>query len=188
MSIYDRDWYRDQHRKTGRRAASATARRAPHAGWTGWIVGGVVVVALLMGAKLLAESRRDLPFPPTGRVHWYVAHHDEGPQAPLTIVAPANDQVQYAVQLDDWESHAPVAMVPVRGREVARVEVPLGRYRLTMTKGLGWRGPGPMFRMNTVSIETTQPLAFYAVGREITGHTIRLETFGGNLETRPVRR
>lgn len=57
-----------------------------------------------------------------------------------------------------------------------------------MTKVIGWRGPGKLFRMNTESKEATSPLEFYSVDRQIVGHTIRLETIVGNMDTRPARR
>jgi hypothetical protein len=191
MGIYDRDWYRDHQRKTaGRANRSSPTSFVPTAkgsGWFTWLAWIALLVCVVFGLKLFIEAKRDIPFPLTGQIHWYVEPTFET-LAPFTIIAPLDEQVQYVVHLDDWETKAPVAMIPVRGRETARVQIPLGRYRVTMTKGVGWRGAGKLFRMSTVSKESTTPLEFYKVDRRIVGHTIRLETESGNMETRPARR
>ncbi|NYG34678.1 hypothetical protein HZU83_10710 [Sphaerotilus montanus] len=191
MGIHDRDWYHDHHRnaaaKARRPSASRFRIRTSKSGWFPWLAWIALFVGAFLVTKLLLESKRDLPFPETGQVHWFIERTSET-VAPLTIIAPSDGQVQYVVHLDDWESKAPVAMIPVRGRETAKIEMPFGRYRVTMTKGIGWRGPGKLFRLNTESKEATSPLEFYSVDRQIVGHTIRLETVAGNMDTRPARR
>jgi hypothetical protein len=178
MGIYDRDWYRERVDRIERRRSAR---------WSPWFVGAVVGLLVFVGLRGLMDVRRDPPFPPTGQTHWFT---DPGAQtmAPLTIVAPADSSTRYVVHLDDWATQRPVVMIPVRGSETARVAVPLGRYRVTLTKGLGWRGPGKLFRFNLSAKEAAEPLEFYTVDRRTVGHTIQLETISGNMLTQPAQR
>jgi hypothetical protein len=65
--------------------------------------------------------------------------------------------------------------------------MPLGLYRMTIVKGMSWQGPGKLFRFNTEAKEVVHPVDFARVGNRLMGHSIRLETLMGNLETRPTR-
>lgn len=194
MGIHDRDWYRDSGRQREQRERASSSlwpstRRGANASSgvaAAWFWGALIVLGALL-AKFMLDARGDLPFPPSGQAHWYADLPDQT-VAPLTLLAPAGASVQYVVRLDDWETLRPIVLIPVRGGEMAQVSVPLGRYRMTMTKGIGWRGPGALFRYTTSSKEAVHPVEFYAVDNGIVGQTIRLETLAGNMETQPARR
>lgn len=188
MGIYDRDYMRNRGRDAVR--SSTTSRpgtRSPSK--TSSTVKGVllwlaVIVFVTYGFKWLLDGRTSQAFPATGEVAWYVDPR-QGPTAPLTIQAPAKSDANFVVLLDHWTSKSPVAMVPVRSGEVARLQVPLGQYRITLVKGTGWQGSERLFGRNLSSREVVHPLNFAMVGNQITGHVIQLETPAGNLETRP---
>jgi hypothetical protein len=184
MGVHERDYWRDHQRQQRRTAAAPLQGIASKTyAWPLWIG---LSVALIFGAKVLGEWRRSEPFPMTGHVHWYVAQ-PPGPSAPLTLQAPAQGAANFVVKLDAWESHAPVALVPVRSGEAATVQLPLGRYRVTIVKGLMWQGPSRMFGFNSEAREAVHPLDMYRVGNTTMGHRILLESFAGNMETRPAR-
>ncbi len=127
-----------------------------------------------------------MPFPESGDVVWY---RSETPPriARLTLRAPANTQKNFVVRLEDWSTGAPLALIPVRHGETSVTLVPLGRYRMTLSKGTNWSGPGRMFGASGESREALDPIEFYKTTRQTVGLAIDLEVqFSGNLPTRPV--
>jgi hypothetical protein len=187
MGIHDRDYWREHHRTQSRGTrplrAAASRRALALPAWLFWLL---LILGGAFAAKLWNDFRRAEPFPLTGQVHWFVSP-DRQPLATLTLQAPAVGSANFVVQLDTWEAHTPVAMVPVRSAESATVQVPLGRYRMTIHKGLAWQGPSRLFGFNSESREAVHPLELYRVGNTVMGHRIQLETLGGNMETRPAR-
>jgi hypothetical protein len=154
---------------------------------------GYVAIFLIVGAFLFkaardyVNAREAVPFPDSGAVHWYTVPTDPG-RSQLTVTAPSGSRLQYAVRLNDWDSGKPVLLVPVRAGDTARVDVPLGRYRVTIIRGRNWRGPGRYFGTDARTDETVYPLEFYRVDNSTTGHTLKLDADpAGNLETRPAR-
>jgi hypothetical protein len=104
----------------------------------------------------------------------------------LTLQAPVEGKRNFVVRLDDWATGAPVVMIPVRAGESAVTLMPLGRYRMTISKGITWRGMGRQFGIGGETREVVDPVEFYAQGSRIMGQRIALEVpFKGNLETRP---
>ena len=182
-----------QERANKRRASTSWAQRngsSSSGGSPSWTVISawvVIFLVVLAGARKLLDPKDDLPFPATAEVSWYVAPA-QGPTAPLTLHAPKDTEAQFVVLLDDWATKQPVAMIPLRARETARLHVPFGRYRLVMIKGQGWQGSSKLFRRVISSREAVYPLDFTRVGNRSSGHIIELETVSGNLETRPSTR
>jgi hypothetical protein len=215
MSIHDRDYYRDHHRAQQRapgqeqwrsnagpsrrpeapRSTAAPQQLRPHLDpsrwrratarprWRLWC--GLALVALLI-AHVLGGVRHQQPFPEPGTVHWFVAE-THGPTAHLTLRAPHSGPAHFAVRFDHWDIRAPVALVPIRSGASATLKMPLGRYRMTITKGLMWQGPGKLFHITTDAREAVDPVEFTRVGEMTSGHTIQLETLGGNMDTRRAR-
>ena len=64
--------------------------------------------------------------------------------------------------------------------------MPLGRYRITISKGTTWMGPSKLFGLSGESRETVDPIEFYQRGDTNVGIQIELETLGGNLDTQPA--
>lgn len=185
MGLSDRDYYREHHKRQTASPSRTTARSLRKAqSWPSWLVWAVLIVAGTTGIKWVLDARQSKPFPASGQVHWYI-DHPSGPLAPFTIKAPNNSDANFVVQLDQWDARTPVAMIPVRGGEAAQVQVPLGRYRMTIAKGTRWKGPGKLFATTEYSKEAVHPLEFFRVDNQINGHTIQLETFNGNIETVP---
>lgn len=207
MSIHDLDKYRERTR-THDRAASArptsrpTSSRSRHTrresrSWVSrswvrlparspwWLWCSLLVLGLLI-AFMVEGARRQQPFPPAGTVHW-LDGPTTGPTAALTLEAPYSGAANFAIRLDHWETRKAVALVPIRAGSTTSLQMPLGRYRMTIVKGLMWQGPGKLFHITTDAREVVEPLEFTRVGNNFSGHTIQLETLGGNMETRRAR-
>jgi len=184
-----------QDREYMRRAEPTRRARSNISSATNWtrILGTVgFFLALIAGGtyafQLLSDSKFVVPFPATGEAFWYTTPQP-GDRAKLTITAPPVAAVNYAVRLDEWESHRPIAMVPVRAGEVGVIDVPLGRYRITIAKGLKWQGPERLFGTASEIQEAVDPMEFYRVGTSLTGHTISLDSsLNGNMATRSAGR
>jgi len=136
-------------------------------------------------ARVLLAQRDEQPFPATGAARWYVEVPDI-PMAPLTLNAPAG-RSNYLVRLDDLISGHPLVTVPVRAGESARLELPFGRYRMTVSKGTGWRGFESSFAYRSRHEQTTRPLEFFRADGRSVGHVVTLETLGGGLEMEAAR-
>ncbi|RZS53142.1 hypothetical protein [Sphaerotilus mobilis] len=210
MGIHDRDYYRDHHRQQrgARQGQQGQQRKAdplrsfpqpqqlrPHldpSRWRGatarspWMLWCGLILGGLLVAFVIGGLRRQQPFPSPGTVHWYVAD-TPGPTAPLTLQAPYTGPADFAVRLDHWDTHAAVALVPIRSGQSTSLDMPLGRYRMTIMKGLIWQGPGKLFHITTDAREVVEPIEFTRVGNNFSGHTIQLETLGGNMDTRRAR-
>ena len=185
MGLSDRDYYREHHKQRTASTSCSAARSLGNArSWSGWIAWALLIVTGTIGVKWALDARHSMPFPASGQVHWYI-DHPSGPLAPLTVKAPNNTDAYFVVQLDQWDARTPVAMIPVRGGDVAQVQVPLGRYRVTIAKGSRWKGPGRLFAATEYSKEAVHPLEFFRVDNQINGQIIQLETFNGNMETIP---
>ncbi|MDP4302958.1 hypothetical protein [Leptothrix discophora] len=151
-----------------------------------WLLWCGLALAAILIAHVIGGLKSQQPFPEPGTVHWYVAE-TQGPKAPLTLRAPLSGPADFAVRFDHWESRAPVALVPIRSGMSAHLEMPLGRYRMTISKGLLWQGPGKLFHITTDAREAVDPVEFTRVGDTFSGHTIQLETLAGNMDTRRAR-
>lgn len=133
-----------------------------------------------------AVREEELQFPATGDTRWYVETKG-APMARLEVTAPVG-RLNYVLQLKDWESNRPVALIPVRQGSTADVQVPLGRYRLTIMEGTSWYGPPSYFGRSMSANESIHSIDFYKVADGTIGHTISLTgRVNGNLQTRPVR-
>lgn len=185
MGLQDRDYWKERSRTPNGGSRPAPARRRVpglSATWRPWLTWLAILGVGVLAAKALLDWRDRRPFPPTGAVHWYVEVPAGVPLAPLSLRAPAG-RVDFAVRLDDWVSGDPVALVPVRAGETARLQVPLGRYRLTIEKGLLWRSPERAFALSGDGRRSDVPLDFHRIGDSVHGHAIQLETLAGNLPT-----
>ncbi len=189
MGIQDRDYFWERRNASVKRTSGFG--RSRKSGWLArltkspWVIWIALLVAGTLVAKLgLTISRESIPFPPTGAAFWYVKD-SEGPRAPLTIHGAPTTGAEHVIRLEQWESRAPVVLIPVRGGERAQLSMPLGTYRLVIISGRGWRGPDRLFAWGTASKESVHPLSFHRSGAALSGHTIQLEVLNGNLETRP---
>ena len=80
-------------------------------------------------------------------------------------------------------------MIPVRAGETAVTLMPLGRYRMTISKGSYWMGSARMFGVMGESREAVDPVEFYQRANQIFGVEIELERpIAGNMATQPVFR
>jgi hypothetical protein len=150
-----------------------------------WIVGGLL---LLVAVKYFMDRRGAVPFPATGDVHWY-SQESQPRVARLTLRAPAAAAKMFAVRLSDWATGAPLAMIPVRSGETSVTLVPLGRFRMTISKGTVWLGSSRMFGVSGETREVVDPVEFYQRGNQTFGVGIDLEVpFTGNMPTQPVFR
>lgn len=195
MGIQDREYMR----KRGPEPQASTARgpavpprhrtTASASGWLTqlgfWVVGALL---LFIAVKYFLDRRSAVPFPETGDVHWY-SPETQPRIARLTLRAPADAAKKFAVRLSDWATGAPLAMIPVRAGETSVTLVPLGRYRMTISKGTVWMGSARMFGVSGESREVVDPVEFYQRANQTFGVQIDLEVpFGGNMPTQPAYR
>lgn len=124
-------------------------------------------------------------FPRTGEVRWFIAPSNEpNGVAPLSITGSHDAGKNVIVRLDNWDTRAPVAMIPIRGGETASLQVPLGRYRLMYSANAAWHGEAKIF--GDVQ-EAVDPLEFYRTGTQVMGHTVDLNSrLNGNMKTKPA--
>lgn len=181
MGLYDRDYMRQRRAPAAKRATWRVTSQ-----WTRIVIVVAVLGAIFIFSDYLLERRHAMPFPPTGAVQWY-GQTSGRDTAPLAVAAPPGRNRNYVVRLDDWASNSPVALIPVRGGETASLQVPLGRYRVTMANGTTWQGSARMFGGAGEVRIAIAPLEFFRTNNETTGHTIDLTgRLDGNMETRPA--
>lgn len=148
-----------------------------------WIVAFAVVFAAV---GWLQERRESLPFPGGGETHWFVRIGNL-PMAPLALSAPSHPRLRYAVRLDDFATGSPLALILLGPGETSALQVPLGRYRVTIARGTTWLGPERLFGNDSDVRQTNDPLHFYQADGSSHGHHVRLGTgLVGNLETTPA--
>lgn len=195
MGVQDRDWYKDvaRERERGRTRYSTRSSRAPGGGNWWAIVKFIVAVCVIAAAVLYAtrhfsDSKYESEFPASGDAYWY-AHVDPAASARLTIRAPTAAGDNYVVRLSEWETRRPTVLVPIRPGETTTVQVPLGRYRVTIANGRRWLGPERLFGLSSNLREAVDPMEFHRVGNVTTGRTISLDaTMNGNMPTQPAAR
>lgn len=184
MGIQDRDYYWERHANPApraRRNQRSTTRQA-----LVWIA---AMLLTTLAVKVALISRHLQPFPPAGTVHWYIdPPHGTSTTARLTLKAPANQRLtHFAVLLHHWDTHQPVALIPMPTGAIVTVPMPLGRYRLTVVKGMLWQGPEKLFAYETYANESLQPVALFREGPRIVGSEIELERMVGNMEMKALR-
>ena len=191
MGLIDRDYMHERHKRSKATFSWNTNSISNKAlkGISHWKIAVIflaILGALFFGFKHRLKSKYMVPFPPTGAVQWYRSISPDQTAA-LTISAPANKQEHFIVRLDDWESKAPVALIPIRSGERISTEVPFGRYRLTIASGKVWQGSEKLFGTSGEVKVAVSPFEFYKVGNQTMGHQIDLTNrLNGNLQTRPA--
>lgn len=205
MSLDERDYMHERHRASERAKAqqekALKARFAKFGGARGtrttrksvWhsvpfvagslLIGLVVLVSLPKAVAWFSRQHTAAPFPPTGAVRWFVAPVvDSANAATLTIRGRSAPGGNMVLQLDSWEGHTPVALIPIRENETATLQVPLGRYRIRYASTATWQSD---LKLQGDVQEALEPMDFYRTGNTITGHTIDLNNrINGNLKTR----
>ena len=182
MDLAGRDYMRE--RRTQHSPYSIRPRTRPL--WFQVLVWVAVLGLLFVGFKYFQERGKAQPFPPTGEARWY-SQGVEKATAPLSITAPIRSGVHHVVRLDEWHSAKPVVLIPIRAGETAKVDIPLGRYRVTMASGSRWLGTEKLFGVRSEVKEAIEPLEFYATPTGTMGHKIELEgRLNGNMPTKPA--
>jgi hypothetical protein len=191
MGLWDRDYMHERAKSDSSASRfTRTARSSsPAPGWGLWLQS--VALALILAMVVFAvvkyglEHVRSVPFPASGEARWFI--EEPGSKvARLTLHAPAEGRRHYIVRLDDWHSGAPVVAIPVRAGESAVTLMPLGRYRMTFSRGRTWLGHSRGFGLGGDAREAVTPIEFYRRDNQVVGQRIELESpFRGNLETRP---
>lgn len=150
----------------------------------------IVLTAAFVLAAAVSErfyaNNHSTPFPRTGEARWYTDRHGKaGAQtAPLTITGLSNPGGNMVLRLDDWDTHTPIVLIPVRGGETAAVDVPLGRYRVLIAPATSWQGNAKL--LGDVQ-EAVEPMEFTRAGTRLVGRRIDLTSRpDGNLKTRPA--
>jgi hypothetical protein len=189
MGLADRDYMRERHRR--QQTATGTIQLPGSNSLWDILKKSLVIVGAAAALWWLAlhykEARHAEAFPPTGAVMWFVETPEPGASAALTIAAPADRNVNFAVKLSDWGSGRAVAVIPVRAGETAAVQVPLGEYRITMASGINWQGADAMFGRTGETREAVDPMRFYKTDLQTMGHRIDLAArLNGNLRTRAI--
>jgi hypothetical protein len=124
------------------------------------------------------------PFPVTDDVRWFTTHSykDDKQTGRLEITGLNDPSKNSVVRLDDWDTHQPVVLIPIRGNEVAVLNVPFGRYRVIYTEDAVWRSD---FSLADNSREIIDPMDFYLEENRIVGHTLNLNgRINGNVRTK----
>jgi hypothetical protein len=188
MGLMDRDYMHERHNR-----ASQSGKGRPSNGvllhgdgWSRWIFWIVLVglgfAAVSVGGRSMLAPGAEA-FPPSGNVFWYVT--PQTLEARFTVAAPSGTRQLYAVRLDDDVTGRPVVLIPLRGGEVQEVNVPLGRYRVTMASGTTWYGPEKLFGFFGEHKKAVDPLHFYRTGSTVIGHRLDLaKRLDGNMPTR----
>lgn len=122
-------------------------------------------------------------FPATGQTRWFIPVVPNAIEtAQLTITGLNRVQDNIVVQLEGWESHVPIAHIPVRGGETAEVQVPLGVYRISYAPNAAWNGQAKLIGETQ---EAVDPLVFYRSQNAAMGHRIDLNRrINGNMRIR----
>jgi hypothetical protein len=213
MSLDDRDYMRNRRfsmseREKQRQIDSQKARftrytnatkvlGAPRVNWRKVIFWSVCFLVVIGVMKKLPEitsaitthgfwfSQQDTPFPRTGEVRWFIpVSKTQSNTAHLAITGLRKIGQNSTVKLDDWATHAPIAMIPIRGGETATLNVPLGRYRVMFSSNASWQGE---IKMGGGVQEAVDPLEFYQTGNQVVGRTIDLNgRLNGNMKTKPA--
>ncbi len=188
MGLDDRDYMRRpaQNGRVARNAKTAFP-------WKQFVIAAIVVPACAAILHRLPEIQghwaarySNEPFPHTGAIRWYVPTSQLGVNAtaPLTITGLTNANHHMAVELSNWETHAPIAIIAVRAGETANLQVPLGRYRLRYASSASWQGSAQL--QGNIQ-EALEPMDFYRENQQIMGRHIDLNgRIDGNLKTRPT--
>lgn len=134
----------------------------------------------------IVEELEKLPevVPPTGLLRLY---HGKA-VAPLEIVT-KDRNVHYYAKVVDAKSGSLVATIFIRGGETAKLEVPLGIFRIRYAVGGIWRGEKALFGPppSTQCIEAKEDFQFRVEGDRVLGHTIELFLQrDGNLKTEEI--
>lgn len=186
MGLADRDYMRDRkYRGSVRQEIHGFPNTTDH------LRKAAVEVAVVAGLTWVAvryfDARHAEPFPPTGQVRWFVPEPGPSEVAPLTIIAPSDRNLNYAVKLADWRSGKMVALVPIRQGETANLKVPLGEYRISIAEGKNWQGTERLFGRSGEVRDAVAPMHFYSAEGQRHGHTIHLaKRINGNMEMRPA--
>lgn len=200
MGLDDRDYMRERERARQRaRDWSINARRGgrPSDSFGQWIakvfIWLVIALVLFSVFKQFETRRTQRPeltrtwadFPLTGHVRWFIApSSDPGSLAPLSITGARDVRTNVIVRLDNWDTRAPVAIIPIRGGETANIQIPLGRYRLVYSADTEWNGDAKM--LGNVQ-EAIEPLEFYRTGTQVIGQNVDLNgRLNGNMKTKPA--
>lgn len=200
MGLDDRDYMRERNKVSfnfkPRRSVRAIAPQKQQ-----WFAKTIVWVSIAIILKTLVpefflEIGHPLPdhrsalspeninnmLPPTGEVQWFIPVNGGNDMAPLSITGSSDVGRNTVVRLDVWETHAPVAMIPIRGGETATLQIPLGRYRLTYASNASWQGQSKLLGETK---EVVVPLEFYRINNQLMGQHIDLNgRINGNLPTR----
>lgn len=103
--------------------------------------------------------------------------------APLSIRGSENATKNIVVKLDDWNSGETIVVIPIRGGETAKLEVPFGRYRMTAASDARKGG----MQMGRDAYEALEPIEFFRTSTGISGAMLDLNgRIDGNLKTKPV--
>ena len=187
MSLSDRDYMYEprQFRRARNFLQPGPGARTPWPTALKAVVWAAVLGILFIASRHVLEQRDATPFPSTGDVLWY-SENQRPPFATLTLYAPPKSGKNFAVQLDDWNTGAPIALIPVRAGESSVTLMPLSRYRVTIATGNNWLGFAKLFGRSGQVREAVYPLEFYRRTNETMGHRITLESLHGNMEMKPA--
>lgn len=130
------------------------------------------------GLDLLPARKPAQPFPATASV---VAYQEISGQklAAFIVDATGTGSTLHVVKMEEWNTRRPVLMTFVPGGSTAKLEVPLGIYRIKIASGDTWYGMDDLFGPSTRVQTAEKPLQFYAEGNTITGHTLHLQSVAG---------
>lgn len=193
--------FQTSEQKKERQAQALKIRFAKYLGTPHRVAGplrwkGLLLIALVLGvgaalltrlpqlSSRLLSGHETVRFPATGAVRWFIpaAVNRTGDVAPLTITGLVGVGQNLVVRLDSWEARTPIAMIPVRGGEIAALQVPVGRYRISYAPDATWQGE---FKLLGETQEGVEPLVFYRTENQVMGHRIDLNgRINGNLKTR----
>ena len=95
----------------------------------------------------------------------------------------------FLIRLRDTETGSLVTDIFVRGGEITKNKVPLGRYDLLIASGTNWYGFGKLFGDEGQYGKANQTAVFSIEGDQLAGHELVLEeSVAGNLRKSAVRR
>lgn len=106
--------------------------------------------------------------------------------APLEIVTRGN-KANYLIKLEDYSTNKHILDIFIRAGRTAKVDVPLGVFRIKYASGENWYGPEYMFGIDTNYSVAEDIFRFERKGNQVSGYSIELyDVIDGNLETRQI--
>jgi hypothetical protein len=176
MGLQDRDYMHERHkanrsnkdfiynpkifRSTYNNNYQTTSSRVKNGSRSFNIKFAALFVVIFLCSISIIEYKRTIPSPETGHTYWFVDPTQDA-KSILKIEAPKNSKRKYVVQLNNAQTHQPVAQIFINPGETSVTVIPLGIYEVITHKGIFWQGSQHLFGVTGWSQKMTGTLNFF---------------------------